>query len=107
MKLIAKSDFFNTKSLGVVVDKKSAGFKHENIIHKGCRFEVGKGEFFKDLPPSEKEIVGGLVRTGMVVFADDKENLNNGVIKQIDDEVAAEVAADKRRSEVSAKKALE
>lgn len=104
MKLIAKTDFYNTKSLGVTVDKKSAGFKHESIIHKGCRFEIGKGEFFKDLTPSEKEIVGGLVRTGMVIFADDKENQSNGAIKQIDDEVAAEIAAEKRRSEASAKK---
>ena len=89
MKLVAKKDFANVKSLGITVDKVSAGFKHEGIIHKGYRFAIGTGEFYTDLNTTEQEAAGTLIKHGLAAI-DNKENADNGVIPAIDKEVKAE-----------------
>jgi hypothetical protein len=97
MKLIAAKDFFNSKKLGIVLDKKADGFKHENHLHTGARVEIGKSENFEDLGAEDKEHVGMLLKHGLAIL-DNKENAENGVIKKIDASAAAATKMDKAAS---------
>ena len=101
MRLIAKTDVFNAKVLGVKLDERDKLFKHPNIIHKGARFNVGSAEFYKDLSGVEQEYVGTLVNYGIVCL-DNKENVENGVIPTIDAEVAAERGAELKAKNAAA-----
>jgi|SRR5208283_3422939 len=91
MKLVAKKDFANVKALGLTVDKKNDGFVHENVVHKGYRFAIGKPDIFDDLTENDKVIIVRLVSQAQVaVFDDDK---NKAAVAKIDAEVKAENAA--------------
>jgi hypothetical protein len=70
MKLIAAKDFFNAKTIGVTPEvlKADGRFRHENHVHKGCRFSIGKGDVYKDLSADEQYAAGTLISRGMAVI---------------------------------------
>jgi len=84
MKLIAKKDFANVKSLGL------KDLKIPTHIPKGTRFSVGTTEIWDDLTEAEKRTVAQLVTSKSVVEDNDA---NKAVVAKIDAEVKAEAVA--------------
>jgi hypothetical protein len=99
MKLVAQRDFFNAKGIGVKPDQLKAGgmFRHENHVHKGCRFTIGASDVYKDLSNDEQYAVGTLISRGMAVMdtTGQKEDVNGPIIAKIDAEAKAEYEAHK------------
>jgi hypothetical protein len=96
MKLVAKRDFANVPALRLKLTEKTPGFVHENIVHKGLRFEVGPSDDFKNLHPSEKEVVTQLLSANAAIL---DISANAAPIALIDTAVAAE----SKRAAASAK----
>lgn len=92
MKIVAKKDFANVKQIGLTVNSKSDGFVHANHIHKGYRFEIGKGEIYEDLTENDKGIITRLVYQAQVAVLDNDKN--KAIIAKIDAEVKAQAEAD-------------
>lgn len=91
MKLIATKDFSRVPALDFIDLPDRI---HENHIHKGATFDVGKAAKFTDLNKTDQQLVAGLVHAGCVGDASDEK-----VVKA----VQAEIAADKKRAENAAK----
>jgi hypothetical protein len=98
MKLIAKRDFANVPALRLQLTGETPGFVHENIVHKGHRFEIGTAPEFKNLHPSEKEVVTQLIASHAAIL---DIAPNQAAIAVIVAEVAAEA---KRAAAAAAKK---
>jgi hypothetical protein len=91
MKLVAIRDFANVRALGLTVDPKSSGFKHTNHVHKGYRFEIGKGDIFNDLPTPDRTVISQLIVSKAALIDNDA---NKPLIAKVDAEVKAQAAAD-------------
>ena len=92
MKLIAKKDFINVPSLGVVLTEETPGFVNSNHIHTGHRFEIGRSEKFKELKQDEQDLITRLISSESVVVDNDA---NKTIIAKIDAEAKAAEAKTK------------
>lgn len=88
MKFVAIKDFANVKALGL--DKADHKLAHENHVHKGTRFAVGKTEIFKDLREDDKTLVAQLIASRSAIVDCDA---NKPLIEKVDTEVKAEAKA--------------
>lgn len=68
MKLIAKTNFRNTKLLGIrpLDEKGKPDVRHKEHVHKGARFDFGSGENFVDLSAPEQKTVLLLAYAGCI-----------------------------------------
>lgn len=90
MKLIALRDFSRVPALdGINIENA----RHQNEIHKGATFEIGKAAKLEDLNGPDKLLVAQLVYAGAVGDATDKSLV---------DAVKSDLAADKKREEAMA-----
>lgn len=90
MKLIALKDFRNVP--GLELEIKDA--QHDNHVHKGATFEIGKYDVLKDCSKTDQQTVAQLIVSGCVGDATDEK-----VVKA----VKLEVEADEKREKAAAK----
>lgn len=90
MNLIALKDFRNVQSINLTLEDAL----HENHVHKGATFEIGKGAKLKDCSKPEQELIAQLILAGCVGDATDK-----AVVEAVN----KEVKADKAREAAAAK----
>jgi hypothetical protein len=94
MKFVASTDFNNAPELALSIDKKTEGFKHEKMVHKGHRFEIAPGanSLKAVTKESDKVLISKLVLYGFAVV-DDGTPESKDAITKIDAEAKAETAA--------------
>lgn len=96
MKFIAARDFANNNE-DLRIEVKDA--IHPRHVHKGARFDIGRGERVSDLKGSEKEFIVQLVSAGCIVQVDNDNPASLARVREIE----AEVIADKKREIIASK----
>lgn len=97
MKFVAKTSFHNAPHLALKIEEgKTDNFVHALTVPKGHRFVIAPDAESLDgvTKQAEKKVIAELVSFQMAVV-DDGTPLSKDLIKRIDAEVAAGIAADK------------